>query len=430
MDKIAQLYSLFLSSKRVSTDTRTIEEGDLFFALKGPSFDGNQYAKKALEEGAKAVVVDDPEVVENESYFLVDDVLTALQQLATHHRKQLSLPVIGLTGSNGKTTTKELLIRALSCKFKVQATLGNLNNHIGVPLTLLGLKEETEIAIVEMGANKQGDIDELCRIALPTHGLITNIGRAHLEGMGGTEGVLKTKTELFQFLLETDGQVFINSGQEIFTNMIRRFKNPVLFPDKADFCQVTFLGASPNVSFSLPPEETSYVSNLIGHYNFDNIAAALCLAKYFEVPMKEAAAAIAAYVPENMRSQIIERRSNLILLDAYNANPSSMEAALEAFGKLNKRKHKMVILGDMYELGEYSKAEHEKLGELVSKIALDKICFTGKDTQYALSKAPKALYFPDAFSLRNWLQDSNLEDYQILIKGSRGMKLEGLLDFI
>ncbi|WP_339923714.1 UDP-N-acetylmuramoyl-tripeptide--D-alanyl-D-alanine ligase [uncultured Cyclobacterium sp.] len=430
MDKIAQLYAIFLSSKRVSTDTRTIEKGDLFFALKGPSFDGNQYAAKALETGALVVVVDDPEVVVNDKFFLVEDVLVALQQLATHHRKQMSIPVIGLTGSNGKTTTKEVLVRGLSVKYKVLATLGNLNNHIGVPLTLLGINAETEIAIIEMGANKQGDIDELCRIALPSHGLITNIGRAHLEGMGGIEGVLKTKTELFQFLLETNGQVFINSGKEVFTNMIRRFESPVLFPGEADFCSVEFLGASPNVSFSLPPDESQYTSQLIGNYNFDNIAAALCIAKFFKVPMKEAAAAIAGYVPENMRSQMIEKRSNLILLDAYNANPSSMEVALEAFNKLNKRKHKMVILGDMYELGEYSKEEHEKLGELVNKMSFDKICFAGKDTQYALSKAPKALYFPDPFSLRNWLQDSNLEDYQILIKGSRGMKLEGLLGFI
>ncbi|MBI0399569.1 UDP-N-acetylmuramoyl-tripeptide--D-alanyl-D-alanine ligase [Cyclobacterium marinum] len=430
MDKIAQLYDLYLSSKRVSTDTRTIEKGDLFFALKGPSFDGNQYAEKALLSGAKAVVVDDPKVVVDERYFLVADVLVALQQLANHHRKQLDIPVIGLTGSNGKTTTKELLVRALSGKYVVQATYGNLNNHIGVPLTLLSLKPGTSMAIIEMGASKQGDIDELCRIALPTHGLITNIGRAHLEGMGGTEGVLKTKTELFQYLLETGGQVFINSSQKIFTNMIRRFDQPVLFPGPSDFCQVTFEGANPHVTFSLPPDQTIYVSNLIGHYNFDNIAAALCVAQYFEVSLKEAAMTIAAYVPENMRSQVIEKRSNIILLDAYNANPSSMEAALRAFDKLDKRKHKMVILGDMYELGEYSKAEHEKVGELVNQMRLDKICFTGKDTQYALSKAPKALYFPDPFSLRNWLRDSNLEDYQILIKGSRGMKLEGLLTFV
>lgn len=402
----------------------------LFFALKGPSFDGNQYAEKALLSGAKAVVVDDPKVVVDERYFLVADVLVALQQLANHHRKQLDIPVIGLTGSNGKTTTKELLVRALSGKYVVQATYGNLNNHIGVPLTLLSLKPGTSMAIIEMGASKQGDIDELCRIALPTHGLITNIGRAHLEGMGGTEGVLKTKTELFQYLLETGGQVFINSSQKIFTNMIRRFDQPVLFPGPSDFCQVTFEGANPHVTFSLPPDQTIYVSNLIGHYNFDNIAAALCVAQYFEVSLKEAAMTIAAYVPENMRSQVIVKRSNIILLDAYNANPSSMEAALRAFDKLDKRKHKMVILGDMYELGEYSKAEHEKVGELVNQMRLDKICFTGKDTQYALSKAPKALYFPDPFSLRNWLRDSNLEDYQILIKGSRGMKLEGLLTFV
>ena len=430
MDKIAQLYSFFLSSNGVSTDTRTIREGDLFFALNGPNFNGNQYAKKALEAGAALAIVDDPKVAESEQFFLVDDVLTALQQLSTHHRKQFSIPVIGLTGSNGKTTTKELINTVLAKKYKVLATKGNLNNHIGVPLTLLQMTAAHEIAIIEMGANKQGDIDELCRIALPTHGFITNIGKAHLEGMGGIEGVLKTKTELFQFLLETNGQVFINSSQEIFSNMIKRFKNPVLFPGKSNFLHVVDHGADPNVAFSLPPTDHVYVTNLIGRYNYDNIAAALCMAKFFEVPMPEAAEAAAGYIPENMRSQVMERGSNLILLDAYNANPSSMEGALEAFDRLNRRKHKMVILGDMLELGEYTIAEHEKLGTLVNSMALDKICFTGQHTQHALSKAPKALYFPDAFSLRNWLKDSNLEDYQILIKGSRGMKLEGLLEFI
>lgn len=430
MEKMTQLYSHFLSAKGVCTDTRKLQAGELFFALKGPNFDGNRYAAKALERGASLVVVDDPEVVAGERYFLVEDVLKALQDLSTFHRKKFTIPVIGLTGSNGKTTTKELMQSVLSRKFQVHATVGNLNNHIGVPLTLLGITGETEMAIIEMGANKQGDIAELCQIALPTHGLITNIGKAHLEGMGGPEGVLKTKTELFQFLLESEGKVFINTGQQVFSQMIRRFSDPVLFPGTDDFCSVTMLDADPYVTYSVGRDPQHFISGLIGRYNFDNIAAAICVGTFFGVPAEEAAKAAAGYVPSNMRSQIMEKRSNWIFLDAYNANPSSMEEALNAFGKLNKRRYKMVILGDMLELGSHTREEHEKLGELLQKMRLDKVCLTGELMQHALPKVTNALYFPDPFSLRNWLQDSSLEDYQILIKGSRGMKLETLMDFI
>lgn len=429
---IAILYQLFLKSTGVSTDTRKIEKGNLFFALKGPNFNANEFAAKALEMGASAVVVDEAAYFEedDERYFIGESALACLQKLANYHRHQFDIPIIGLTGSNGKTTSKELLNAVLSQKFNTLATKGNLNNHIGVPLTLLQLNKDHEIAIIEMGANKQGDIAELCDIAEPTHGFITNIGKAHLEGMGGPEGVLKTKTELYQHLRANKGTVFINSQDPILSNMIKRFEGPVLYPAAGDFCEVRFLGADPFVKFSVEGVSGEHLTSLIGAYNFGNIANALTIGKYFGVDLEKAVKAITSYRPENMRSQLIEKRSNLIILDAYNANPSSMEAAIRTFGEMKGKKHKMVILGDMFELGEHAEEEHRKLGEIVSEYPIDKICLTGKLMVSAVEKAPQALYFPDPFSFRNWLQDSKLEDYLILIKGSRGMKLEGLVDFI
>jgi UDP-N-acetylmuramoyl-tripeptide--D-alanyl-D-alanine ligase len=430
---IPTLYQHFLQSTGVSTDTRKIDKGNIFFALKGPNFNANDFASKALEMGAALVVVDEERVTSpgDSRYFLVEDALIALQQLANHHRHQLQIPIIGLTGSNGKTTSKELLNAVLSRKFKTVATQGNLNNHIGVPLTLLTIGKENEIAIIEMGANKQGDIKELCDIAEPTHGFITNIGKAHLEGMGGPEGVLKTKTELFQHLRENKGTVFINTSDPILSNMIKRFENPILYPSKGDFCEVTFVEANPFVSFKIENDDTVYRSSLIGEYNFGNIATALTVGKFFGVPLAEGVKGVVQYVPANMRSQLMEKRSNLIILDAYNANPSSMEVAIKTFATMSARKQKMVILGDMLELGEHTEAEHQKIGEILSQFNFDKICLAGKHMQAALSKAPiSTLYFPDPFSFRNWLQDSKLENYQILIKGSRGMKLETLVDFI
>ncbi|MDA0313745.1 MAG: UDP-N-acetylmuramoyl-tripeptide--D-alanyl-D-alanine ligase [Bacteroidetes bacterium] len=426
------LYSLFLHSTGVSTDTRKIDPGNLFFALKGPNFNANGFALKALAVGASAVVVDDPATATagDSRYFLCEDVLTALQQLSTFHRRKFNIPVIGLTGSNGKTTSKELLHSVLKQKFNTLATQGNLNNHIGVPLTLLRLRPEHEITIVEMGANKQGDIEELCLIAEPTHGCITNIGKAHLEGMGGPAGVLKTKTELFQYLKSHQGTVFINTQDPILAPLIARFEHPVLFPAKGDFCEVQFEGADPFVAFSVAGVEGTQLSSLVGAYNFGNIANALTIGSHFGVPIEDAVRGILQYTPENMRSQLVEKRSNLIVLDAYNANPSSMEVAIRTFGTMTGKKHKMVILGDMFELGEYAEEEHRKLGELVSEYAFDKVCFTGKLIVSALEKAPSALYFPDPFSFRNWLEDGKLEDYLILIKGSRGMKLETLVEFI
>lgn len=429
---VSILYNLFLKSTGVSTDTRKIDPGNIFFALKGPNFNANEFAPKALEMGASVVVIDDPTyfIEDDERYFIAEDALRMLQQLANHHRQKLKIPIIGLTGSNGKTTSKELLNAVLKQKFKTVATVGNLNNHIGVPLTLLSIGKDAEIAIVEMGANKPGDIQELCEIAEPTHGFITNIGKAHLEGMGGPEGVLKTKTELYQHLRANNGTVFINSQDPILANMIKRFDNPILYPAKGDFCEVTFQGADPFVKFSVEGSDQVHLTALIGAYNFGNIATAITVGKFFGVPMDKAIEGIVSYRPSNMRSQLIEKRSNLIILDAYNANPSSMEVAIRTFGEMTGKKHKMIILGDMFELGDHAEAEHRRLGEIVSEYPIDKVCFTGSLIVSALEKAPKALYFPDPFSFRNWLEDSKLEDYLILIKGSRGMKLEGLVDFI
>ncbi|UCS95760.1 UDP-N-acetylmuramoyl-tripeptide--D-alanyl-D-alanine ligase [Echinicola marina] len=431
MSAITALYRAYNKSTGVSTDTRKIEEGNLFFALKGPNFNANNLAGKALEAGASAVVIDERQykVEGDERYFLVDDVLQTLQHLAHYHRKQLDIPFLAITGSNGKTTTKELVNAVLSKKYKTYATVGNLNNHIGVPLTLLAMDENTELGIVEMGANKIGDIAELCEIAAPTHGLITNIGRAHLEGFGGFEGVLRAKTELYQYLIGHQGQIFVNSQNPVLANMIKRMDHPVTYPAKGDHYHCELVEANPFVRFKTD-DGNEHLTKMLGAYNFENIATALTVGTYFGVEEKTALEAVCGYTPGNMRSQLIEKRSNLIVLDAYNANPSSMEQAIRTFGKMSGKSHKMVILGDMYELGESAAEEHQKLGDWVSEYDIEKVCFTGELVQHALTKAPRALYFPDPFSLRNWLADSQLEDHLILIKGSRGMRLEGLVDFI
>ncbi len=428
---IEQLYQLYKNATGVSTDTRNIGQGNLFFALKGPTFNGNEFATNALGLGASAVIVDEPaHVVRGDNrYVVVEDVLKSLQQLAQHHRKILDIPIIALTGTNGKTTTKELVSVVLGQKYTVKATVGNLNNHIGVPLTLLSMGNDTEIGVVEMGANKIGDIQELCEIAAPSHGLITNIGKAHLEGFGNLDGVLRAKTELYQYLRSHNGTVFINTGIPILANMVKRFEQPILYPQAGGFYECALVEANPFVRFQTKDGQI-HSTKMLGAYNFDNIATALTIGTYFGIEETIAVKAIGDYIPTNMRSQLIEKRSNLILLDAYNANPSSMEEAIKAFGKMTGRKHKMIILGDMFELGQTEVEEHQKIGALSSQLDIDKVCFTGKLMQHALSYAPRGLYFPDPFSLRNWLQDSRLEDYLILIKGSRGMKLEGLVDFI
>jgi UDP-N-acetylmuramoyl-tripeptide--D-alanyl-D-alanine ligase len=317
---VEHIYSLFLESTGICTDTRKIAEGNLFLALKGPNFDANRLAGKALEAGALAAIIDDKQFEVAGKTIIVDDCLTTLQELAKHHRRQLDIPIIGLTGSNGKTTTKELIYAALSRSCRAFATEGNLNNHIGVPLSVLSVSMDHQIAIIEMGANHVGEIAQLCSIARPSHGLITNIGKAHIGLFGGFDKIIQGKSELYHYLIQNQGVIFVNQHQDILLNMSKRMDNPVFYPDKGSFCPARMLEADPFVKIELASGR-ELTSQLAGAFNFDNMATALCVAKYFDVPETKAAEAVAHYVPSNNRSQIVQKGSNTILLDAYNANP-------------------------------------------------------------------------------------------------------------
>lgn len=453
---INQLYDKFLECTSVSTDTRRITPDCLFVALKGPTFDGNQFAEQALAAGARYAVVDDPDVAarQPDRCLLVTDGLTALQDLARHHRQTLPIPVIGLTGSNGKTTTKELIAAVLSKKYRTYATVGNLNNHIGVPMTLLairggggaalGANELYEMAVVEMGANHQKEIELLCSIVQPSHGLITNVGKAHLEGFGGIEGVRKGKGELYDYFIQHGGTVFINSRDKALMAMYReRLKTvhsgtddnrkekteAIFYPAvNADETPVELLRESPVVVYRDTAGQ-EITTHLPGQYNFENIAAALEIGDYFGVSAADANQAVANYNPTNNRSQVVTKGTNTVLLDAYNANPSSMAAAIRQFAAMPANR-KAVILGDMYELGNESKAEHAALGKLIADSKFDVVILAGKDICHALAYLPKAYYFPDKFSLHNWLMDNPMTDTYVLVKGSRGMSLETVVPFV
>ncbi|NIJ51475.1 UDP-N-acetylmuramoyl-tripeptide--D-alanyl-D-alanine ligase [Dyadobacter arcticus] len=423
------LYQLFSQGAKISTDTRQITPGCIFFALKGDKFDGNQYAADALEKGAGYAVVDDEKVVADKRFLLVEDVLSALQDLARHHRKTFTFPVIALTGSNGKTTTKELIAKVLSMKYNTYATKGNLNNHIGVPLTILSIDTaKHEIAVVEMGANHQAEIALLSSIALPTHGLITNIGKAHLEGFGGVAGIMKGKGELFDFLSKKKGTVFVNSTDDTVMDMVskrRAFGEIVFYCSESSKVNPELLQENPFVIYKSNGKTIS--THLPGSYNYDNICAALAVGKHFKVSDEDANEAVASYQPDNNRSQIVKKGSNTIFMDAYNANPSSMAAAVASFGRMEAPRT-MVILGDMFELGEAAPEEHLELGKLIAAEKFDIVILAGSLMQHALPALPKAYYFPDKFSLHNWVMDNPQENTYILIKGSRGMSLETVLD--
>lgn len=422
---IQDLYKRFVSSTGISTDTRKIEPGNIFFALKGPNFNANEFAQKALSEGASLSVVDEKEFAVSPNTLMVENVLQTLQDLANFHRQNLNIPVIGITGSNGKTTTKELIKILLSEKYKCQATEGNLNNHIGVPLTILSLKQDIEIAIIEMGANKIGDINELCHIAEPTHGIITNIGKAHTEGFGGFEGVLRGKSELYNWLIQNKGTVFINSEDPVLMNMSKRFENPILFPGLDDYYHCKLSEANPWVT--VKDEGNNIIkTHLIGRYNYQNIAAALCFGKYFDVDPEKAASAVSQYIPTNNRSQILTIGTNTIILDAYNANPDSMSAAIENLSGMNG-KNKILILGDMFELGNLTKEEHRKIGEQTMREPFDEVIFCGERMQYAYESNKNARYFKTRTELENYIESCIFEDSLILIKGSRGMALEVII---
>ena len=423
----ATLLEKFLSSTGVSTDTRKIQAGNLFFALKGPNFNANAMAKEALEMGAQYAIIDDADYLAGERTLLVEDGLLALQALATAYRQTLTIPIVGLTGSNGKTTTKELIFSVLSQKYHCFATTGNLNNHIGVPLSVLSIKKEHEIAVIEMGANKQGDIKELVDIAQPTHGLITNIGKAHLEGFGGIEGVRKGKGELLDFLKASGGITFLPQQASAVTEMYQeRGMNKSVIVNEA--LPTTLVEAKPMVRYSLASGEV-IDSHLPGIYNFENIQLAIAVGKFFQLSDEQCNRGIETYIPNNHRSQFIKIGSNQVLMDAYNANPSSMSAAISHFAE-TEGTPKIIILGDMFELGDSSASEHAALGQLIAPLGFEKVLLVGSHMQHALVHLPSAYYFPDKFGLHTWLQDHPITDSFLLVKGSRGIQLESVLAFL
>ncbi len=421
---IESLYEKFLQSGKVSTDTRQITPGSVFFALKGPHFNANTFALEALEKGAGYAVVDEKEFARHDRTILVEDGLRCLQQLAQHHRDQFNIPVIGLTGSNGKTTTKELIHAVLSKKYNTLATKGNLNNHIGVPLTLLELTQATEMAVVEMGANHVREIAWLSELASPTHGLITNIGRAHLGPFGGFENIVQAKSELYDYLITHEGQAFVNSQNPVLANLSKRFTSPLSYPATGDYCHVELISAEPFLK--LKTEGGPLETQLIGGYNFENAAAALCVGKYFGVDPAEADGAVAAYVPGSMRSQVVRQGTNMIILDAYNANPSSMAAAIENLAGM-KATRKVAILGDMYELEDESDAEHKKLGEVLLANKIEEVYLCGSFIKKALETYPRAKYFATKTELVFQLRQDPIQNATILIKASRGMGMETIM---
>jgi len=426
--QIEKLYEKFLKAGKISTDTRQITTDSIFFALRGDKFNANEFVQKALDLGASYAVIDDANFNIDPRCILVADVLLTLQALAKHHRNQLTIPIIGLTGSNGKTTTKELLYAVLSSKYKTFATKGNLNNHIGVPLSILTIDSTMEMAVIEMGANHLGEIALLSSIANPTHGLITNIGRAHIGTFGGFDNIIRGKSELYQHLITNNGTVFINSKNEILANMAKRFTQPYFYPAPGDFYQAELVEANPFIRYKTENGE-SVQTQLMGAYNFENIAAALCVGKFFKVSAKAANSAIAAYVPGNMRSQVISKGSNKIILDAYNANPSSMEAAIENLANMKAAK-KIVILGDMFELEGEAEREHKRVGELLLKYNFDSTYLCGKLMSSARTVYPDAKYFETKEALLEFLKANLISEATILIKASRGIGLETVVEYL
>jgi len=438
MLSIPDLYTIYQQHPIICTDTRQLTSGCVFFALKGDNFDGNKFAAKALEQGAAYAVIDAPEHQINSQCLLVPNVLLALQQLATHHRRQFEIPVIAIGGSNGKTTTKELVSAVLSSHYPCHSTKGNLNNHIGVPLTLLAMPAKTEVAVVEMGTNQPGDIDMLCEIARPTHGLLTNIGKEHLEGFGSLEGVKKAEGELYHYLAQHNGWVFVNLSEKYLPAMTRRNRRKISYArtdslqmlDDGDTINVMLTGETPFVNAAFLPDDGSEIvevkTQLVGRHNFNNVMTAIALGIYFKVPAEKIKSSLENYVPSNNRSQLLNRGSNMIFLDAYNANPSSVRPALESL-KAMPGKKKVAILGDMLELGADSQKEHEAIVRFATRQKLDILVLVGAEFGQTNFSKYKALHFPDTAAAKVWFENEKLENSVILIKGSRGMRLEQLL---
>lgn len=423
---IPELYQIYLQHPAVQTDSRKVQQGDIFFALKGDNFDGNAFAAKALEDGAVYAVVDDVTVVLDERYILTEDVLDTLQQLASHHRSQLNIPVIAITGSNGKTTTKELLITVLAAQFKTYATEGNLNNHIGVPLTLLKIKSDAEMAIVEMGANHIGEIASYCKIAKPNSGLITNCGKAHLEGFGSLEGVRKAKGELYDYLRDFGGSVFRNADLEYLQEMAHDIKEQITYGTSNAKIIGKAIGdaAMLNVVILSSGLEAQIQTQLVGNYNLPNVLAAVAVGNHFGIDIDTIKKALEQYQPSNNRSQWIEKEDNKIILDAYNANPSSMKLALENLAGM-QTDHKWLLLGAMKEMGSESISEHQALVDLAANLGFKNVILTG--SEFASTKH-NYTWFATSVEARDYLLQHPIHNSTILIKGSRGSKMELTLE--
>lgn len=417
---VSEIYELYTQHLLVDTDTRNIRKNTMFFALKGANFNGNKFAEEALKKGASYAIVDEEAYQTNDKIILVDDVLKCLQELATYHRQQLNIPIVSLTGSNGKTTTKELINAVLSTKFKTLATKGNLNNHIGLPLTLLSMTPETEFGIVEMGANHKKEIEFLSNIAQPNFGYITNFGKAHLEGFGSVEGVIQGKSELYDYLRANNGKVFLNTDDDI---QVKQSTGIHTIPFENS---LSFIDANPNVKLTYQNLEIE--SQLIGSYNYNNIAAAVTIGNYLNIDKHTIKKAIENYVSTNNRSQVIEKNDTKIILDAYNANPSSMKAAIDNIDKIDSEKPKIVIIGDMFELGDTAIEEHQKLVDYIENTSIEKCIIVGN--LFFQTESSFAVKHKDFEAFSKALNSDELKKSILLIKGSRGMALERTLELL
>mgnify|MGYP000110715543 CR=1 FL=1 len=427
LPSIAFLYTLFKQHPSVQTDTRKLQKGDLYFALKGPNFNGNLFAIAALESGASYAIVDEPiphsQIFEGRIW-MVEDVLTTLQALAKHHREQFTIPFIAITGSNGKTTTKELVSTVLASHYKTYTTKGNLNNHIGVPLTILSIQTDAEMAVIEMGANHQNEIESYCTYTLPTHGLITNCGKAHLEGFGGEEGVRKAKGELFDFIRAHEGTVFIMQDYDYLISMSKGIKEVVGYGAYSGLIQGEAIDKNGMLSVQCKTGvELLIDTQLVGTYNLPNVLAAIAIGVYFEVPLEKIKSAIENYSPSNSRSQLMQWKQNHIIMDAYNANPSSMKLAVENFAKL-QAPHKVIFLGGMRELGPESEKEHQILVDYIQQFSWEQVVLVGGDFKYCNHPY---LFFEDALAAKQWMQAQHFTNKYMLIKGSRGIQMEQLI---
>lgn len=414
------LYSKFLQSDEVSIDTRTLEPGNLFFSIKGPNFNGNQYANLALKNGAAFAVIDEEVYKTDDRMILAPDAYQALVDLAVFHRSRYKRKMIAITGSNGKTTTKELIARVLAKKYIVHATQGNLNNHLGVPLTLLQIHPQVEAAVIEMGANHVGEIAQLCEIAKPLHGLITNIGEAHTETFGGIEGVLRGKSELFDFLRKTEGIPIINTSDTRVAQMAKRFSNPITFPQE----DVTLISSDPFLRVRIGGLEAT--TCLVGSYNYSNIASAVAVGRAFEINDEDILEAIATYLPSNQRSQLVQRAGYNLVIDAYNANPTSMKAAIQSLAGMNGPR--VAILGDMKEV-ENAPEKHKEIGEFLKEMKIEKALLVGEQMRNA-SLSEEFNWFESKETLHTYLKANPVTSGTVLIKGSRGMKMESVLEFL